>query len=404
VAYGCLGGSIWQRESDSALGVKALGIASLSIRNLRNVERAELAALPRFTVLSGHNGQGKTTILEAVYLVCTSKSFRTAKLTEVIAHGAPAASVRATLLETDALPRGRASALGGARPNDESREQVLGLEGARRKVTLDGKRPASLASYAVKSPVVVFHPGELMLSSGPAGKRRTLLDRVALFVDPTSTDHLQRYTEASRARQRLLEMRGAAAPGLEAFEKLMAVHGSAVGRARAEATRRLGDELLRAFGRMTREARALEARYEPGGPDDEASLERVLAGDRERDRRRGSAGAGPHRDDLELRLGGHDVRSYASQGEHRAVTMALKMAELSCIAEARGVQPLLLLDDVSSELDVARTALLFEYLRETQGQILLTTTRPELIDTPGFSSDERRDYRLERGVVTEVDS
>lgn len=386
--------------------MKALGIASLAIRNLRNVERADLAALPRFTVLSGHNGQGKTTILEAIYLVCTSKSFRTTKLAEVIAHGTPAASVRATLVETSALPRseGRAPDTATGRPAEETREQVLGLEGSRRKVTLDGKRPPSLASYAVKSPVVVFHPGELTLSSGPAGKRRTLLDRVALFVDATSTDHLQRYTEASRARQRLLEMRGPSAPGLEAFEKLMAAHGSAVGRARAEATRRLGGELVRAFGRITREIRPLDARYEPGGPDDEASLERLLAADRERDRRRGSAGAGPHRDDLELRLGGHDVRSDASQGEHRAVTMALKMAELSCIAEARGVQPLLLLDDVSSELDVARTALLFQYLRENQGQILLTTTRPELIDTPSFSSDERRDYRLEKGVLTEVDT
>jgi DNA replication and repair protein RecF len=128
----------------------------------------------------------------------------------------------------------------------------------------------------------------------------------------------------------------------------------------------------------------------------------LLASDRDRDRRRGSAGAGPHRDDLELRLGGHDVRSYASQGEHRAVTMALKMAELSCIAAARGLQPILLLDDVSSELDVARTALLFDYLRESPGQILLTTTRPELIATPRYSPDERRDYRLQGGIVSAV--
>jgi DNA replication and repair protein RecF len=369
--------------------LKALGIASLAIRNLRNVERADFLALPRFTVLSGHNGQGKTTLLEAIYLVCTSRSFRTAKLAETIAHGAPAASVRAIFAE-------------GA--EGDTREQVIGLQGARRKVTLNGKRPPSLASYAVQSPVVVFHPGELMLSSGPAGKRRTLLDRIALFVDPSSSDHLQRYMVASRARQRLLETRGSAATGLDAFEKLMAVHGSAVGRARAGATERLAGELVRAFSRITHDARSLEARYDAGGPEDEQALEEMLAMDRDRDRRRGSAGAGPHRDDLELRLGGHDVRSYASQGEHRAVTMALKMAELWCIAEVRGVQPMLLLDDVSSELDVARTALLFDYLRESPGQILLTTTRPELIETPGYSPDERRDYRLQGGVVTAVGS
>jgi DNA replication and repair protein RecF len=359
----------------------------LAVRQLRNIERADLVSLPRFVVLSGDNGQGKTTVLEAIYLVCTSRSFRTAKPAEAIAHDAAAASVRGTFVDGD---------------ETETREQVIGLEGAHRKVMLAGKRPNSLVSYAVKSPVVVFHPGELLLSSGPAGRRRTLLDRIALFVDPASSDHLQRFTAASRARQRLLETRGAAAPGLDAFEKLMAVHGAALSRARAEAGRLIAGELVSCFLRITADARPLDASYEPGGPLDEGPLELLLGQSREKDRRRGSAGAGPHRDDLVLQLGGHDVRLYASQGEHRAITMALKMAELSCIAAARGLQPILLLDDVSSELDVARTARLFDYLRENPGQILLTTTRPELIDTVNLSAGQRRDYRLEGGVVSEV--
>jgi len=367
------------------LPVKALRVEGVAIRNLRNIERADLASLPRFTVLSGDNGQGKTTVLEAIYLVCTSRSFRTAKLAETVTHGAPSASVRAAFVE-----------------GEETREQVVGLEGSRRRVTLDGKRPPTLAGYAVQSPVVVFHPGELMLSAGSASKRRTLLDRIALFIDPTSTDHQQRYTAASRSRQRLLEMGGSSAAGLEAFEKLMIEHGRGLGRGRAEAVRRLSVPLVDFFERITKDARPLEADYDPGGPEDEAVLAGILARDRERDRRRGSAGVGPHRDDLVLSLGGHDVRAYASQGEHRAVTMALKLAELASIAAARGIQPILLLDDVSSELDVARTARLFDCLREDPGQILLTTTRPELIDTPYLSRAERRDYRLERGVVSDV--
>jgi DNA replication and repair protein RecF len=338
-------------------------------------------------VLSGDNGQGKTTILEAIYLVCTSRSFRTSKTAELIGYGAPAASVRATLAED----------LGG-----ETREQAVGLEGTRRKVTLAGKRPQSLAAYATQSPVVVFHPGELLLSSGPAAKRRTLLDRIALFVDPMSADHLQRYTAASRSRQRLLETRGSTAPGLDAFEALMAAHGAAVGRARAAATARIASPLVEAFARITDDAHVLAVRYEAGAPDDEQTTLLALARERERDRRRGSAGVGPHRDDLELWLGGHDVRAHASQGEHRAVTMALKMAELSTIGAARGLEPLLLLDDVSSELDVARTRRLLELLGQNPGQILLTTTRPELIGTPEAASGERRDYRLEKGAVTEV--
>src|SRR5437899_12240352 len=102
-------------------------IESLALRQFRNVERADVAELPRFTVLSGDNGQGKTSVLEAIYFVCTTKSFRTAKPAELVRHGAPAASVRAQILE-------------GA----ERREQVVGLEGSRRHVALAGKRPTSL--------------------------------------------------------------------------------------------------------------------------------------------------------------------------------------------------------------------------------------------------------------------
>jgi DNA replication and repair protein RecF len=365
--------------------VLALRIDSVALRNFRNIERADLAGLTRFTVLSGDNGQGKTSVLEAIYLVCTSKSFRTGQLSEVVSHSASTASVRAMFLE-----------------GDDRREQSLGLEGNVRKVTLQGKRPPTLASYAIASPVVAFHPGEMVLSSGPASKRRTLLDRIALFVDRTSMDHLQRYTAASRSRQRTLETRGTEAAELDAFETLMAHHGAALTRARMQASLRIVTELEHAFRCITAEARPLEARYEPGGSSDESELRQALESGRERDKHRRSAGTGPHRDDLAITLGGYDVRTEASQGEHRAITMALKMAELSCIAEARGVHPILLLDDVSSELDLARTALLFEFLRETPGQLLLTTTRPALIDTKGLAAGERRDFRLEKGALREV--
>ncbi|HKQ69359.1 MAG TPA: DNA replication and repair protein RecF [Polyangiaceae bacterium] len=359
-----------------------LSIESVALRHFRNIARADLGELPRVTVLSGDNGQGKTSVLEAVYLVCTTRSFRTSTISDLVSHSESIASVRAVVAN-----------------GDERREQSVGLEGSQRKVTLAGKRPRSFASYAVESPVVVFHPGEMVLSSGPASKRRTLLDRVALFIDPTSTDHLQRYTAASRSRQRTLETRGTAAAELVAFEELMALHGAALMQARREASELIVHELGETFRRMTADARPIEARYEAGGPLAPGDLASALAKSRERDRHRGSASAGPHRDDLVLEIGGYDVRVEASQGEHRAVTLALKMAELSCITRARGTRPVLLLDDVSSELDLFRTALLFEFLSESPGQILLTTTRPMLIDTRGLAVGQRRDFHLRGGVI-----
>ncbi|MFT3773811.1 MAG: AAA family ATPase [Minicystis sp.] len=123
---------------------------------------------------------------------------------------------------------------------------------------------------------------------------------------------------------------------------------------------------------------------------------------RRRDAHRPNAGFGPHRDDLDLRFDGRPVRVVASQGQHRALTLALKAAETSAIAAARGLEPILLLDDVSSELDPDWTAALFTFLSLAHGQIFLTTTRPELIVTPGLGAAERRDFLVEAGAIRAV--
>ena len=142
----------------------------------------------------------------------------------------------------------------------------------------------------------------------------------------------------------------------------------------------------------------LAVTYAPGGPEDPVELGRVLAELRAADLRRGSANRGPHRDDLALDLSAHAARGTASQGQHRAIVLSLKAAEIAEIGAARGVRPILLLDDVSSELDRERTRALFSFLRAQEGQVLLTTTRPELIDIA--RSEERVDYTVCDGVVS----
>jgi DNA replication and repair protein RecF len=359
--------------------VSPLRIESLFIRQMRCLAHVDLRPSPRFNVISGDNGQGKTSILEAIYLVSTTKSFRTARFAELVAHGSDTASVRAEIID-----------------RSERREQRIGLRGGTRHVAIDGKRPASLAEYAVRSPAVVFHPGEMILSAGPASARRTLLDRVALFARASSIDDLQRYGAASRSRSRVLETKSPSAPELDAFEHLMAEHGAAISAARREAAGRIVPVMLEAFGRITHESRLVEAEYRPGGPETAAELGKALRSNRMLDRVRKSPRAGPHRDDLAVRLGGFDARTDASQGEHRAMTLALKVAEMSCIAKAREAYPVLLLDDVSSELDLSRTKLLLEFLGETPGQIFVTTTRPDLLIIGGENADNRQDFVVSR--------
>src|SRR4051794_7901700 len=268
----------------------------LRVRDLRNLSNVELEPAPRVNVISGNNGHGKTSLLEAIYFAATSRSFRTSRVPELVRHGASVAFARARFVEVD----------------DEhsplSREQTAAIEGKKCTARIDGNKPATLSEFATRSPVVAFHPEELTLTIGPAPGRRTLLDRLALFIDPASSDHRARYTRALKARQQLL--RRAAGGNLdtgdiEAFEHLCAHHGAALTRARAFAAVSLEEELLPAFRRIAAPDITLSARFEAGGCADAEEAAAELRRRRPRDAYRPSAGFGPHRDDLGLYLDGH---------------------------------------------------------------------------------------------------
>jgi DNA replication and repair protein RecF len=361
--------------------VRPLHVAQLQVRSFRNLAAVDLAPGERFNVVSGDNGQGKTNLLEALYVAATSKSFRTSKLGELVGFGSELASVRATLAD-----------------DGDARVQSVGVKPGARLVRIDDKRPPSLAAYAVRTPIVVFHPGEMTLSMGASGERRRLLDRTSLYMSPQSMADLEAYTRAMKERQRALETRGPSASDLEEWETLVVRHGLAVMGHRSRAGALVAEKAIEAFSRIAAPELVLTAGYAPSAPSEEGAFLEALASRRVSDMRRGSAGVGPHRDDLSLAIDGHPVRGVASQGQHRAVTLALKSAEIEVVGQARGVRPILLLDDVSSELDRVRTAALFSFLREQRGQVFLTTTRPELIDTGGDGS-ARRDFVVQNGVV-----
>lgn len=353
----------------------------LAVRDVRNLRAVDVQPAPATNIVCGDNGQGKTSLLEAIYFLATTRSFRTARPREMICHQAPGCSVRGQMVD-----------------DSGTREQFVAITGSQRVVKLDGQRPVSLASYAVRTPVVVFHPGELSLTMGPAAGRRTLLDRVALYVSPSSHEHHGAYVQAMRARQRLLL--GGSDRGLSAYEHLMAEHGAELTKARREAAERLMQATQQAFEHLAPPELQLRMRYEPSGTDQPDQARQRLHDDRDTDRRRASASFGPHRDELVLLLGGRRARVVASQGQHRLLTLALKIAEMVCVQASSQVHPLLLLDDVSSELDAGRTSALFQLLGQRGHQVFITTTRRELLGGLESRGGPARVFEVRDGRVT----
>lgn len=361
---------------------RALRFEKARLSNFRNIEAAVLEPSPGLNLIWGDNGQGKTSVLEALYVLATTRSFRTDRVAQVIRTGTSEARVSATVKEADF-----------------GRELGLVIGARSRSVTLDGKRPKTLSAYAVRTPVVVFHPRDLELVVGAASERRRLLDRLILYADPPGAEAARRYAEALKDRQRLLDSRGVGAPELGDFESVAAEHGARFARARAEAVTRLLPELERAFRRLSPEGLPLVASYEPAGSENREEFAAELRARRVDDCRRGRAGFGPQRDELSLQIDGRPARSDASQGQQRLLSLSLKLSELSCIERVRRAHPVLLLDDVSSELDAHRTEAVLSLLRASEGQIFVTTTRPELFRGAVFSSSDRADFRAQDGRI-----
>jgi DNA replication and repair protein RecF len=361
----------------------ALLFERLVIRGVRNLTALELAPAPRLNVIVGDNGQGKTSVLEALYLVATTKSFRAERLATLIQAGTEQASVGAVVSEASLR-----------------REQRTVLGPRSRVVRLDGKAPKSLAGYATRTPVVVFSPADLQLVSGSASGRRRLLDRVALYLDPPGTDARLRYEHALRSRQRVLEERGPAARELDAFEEIMAEDGARFALARERAADGVRERLAATFGRLAAPELLVTANYVAGGTSERELFRQRLIAARPADTRRGAATFGPQRDELELELAARPARSHASQGQQRLLTLALKLTELDCIRAARGAHPVLLLDDVSSELDPERTLAVHDLLMNTESQVFVTTTRADLFPERPAQGSERADFRLADGRLS----
>lgn len=341
-------------------------LLKLRVENFRNLGAVELAPSAHSTLVVGPNGQGKTNLLEAIYYLMTLRPLRPVKLAELIRFGAERARVSGRF------------ALGGA-----ERELRVELVEGKRELTVDGKRTGRLERYLGGVSVVSFTPDDLRVVKGSPEGRRQFLDRAVFNRFPALLGESRAYAKALKARNRLLKERADLAY-LEAYEVTLSRAGARILALRRNLLGELVPGVERAFSEIARSVDGLSVRYLPaaGTPRSEGfgeeelarTLRTALAEGRQRDFERGFTSLGPHADDLELLLGGRPARAFASQGQMRAMVLAWKVAEIENLARAQGHFPLLLLDDVSSELDPERNRFLMGYLAAGKTQVFLTTT------------------------------
>jgi DNA replication and repair protein RecF len=361
-------------------------VTGLSARDFRNYERAQVTLGDRLTVVVGPNGAGKTNLLEAVYFGCTGRSPRTSNDRELVRRGAPAARVT---VETETGDGVAHTLEAGFEPGEPKLLRV------------DGSAVDNLWATDARPLVSVFLPERLELVKGAPASRRAHLDQVVAALWPARGAVRLAYSRALAQRNALLariRSGSAAADSLGSWDAELARQGVELMAARAEAV-----ELL--APRFAAHASALglpaggELIYRPRSRATAADgLAAELLERRSADLERGFTAHGPHRDDLRLLHGGEPLRGFGSQGQQRVGLLALLFAERDLLAEERDRPPLMLLDDVMSELDASRRALLAELLRGG-GQSVLTATEVEHV--PGYDADGATVLQVDAGTVAE---
>lgn len=362
-------------------------LVSLSVADFRNLAAVELEPSPRATILLGENGQGKTNLLEAVYFLTTLKPLRGTRLQELVRFGAERAQVAADFDGPGGL-----------------RRAAVTIQAGGRSAFLDGKQQDRLDGYFEGRAAVCFSPDDLLLVKGGPDGRRRFLDRAAFNRWPALLAEARDYVRALRARNAAL--RGSS-PEVEAsFREPLVRAAARLLRRRRDLVHELAPRVTLAFAEISGPGapEALLA-YRPAsgmsvaGTEEEISarLADILAHRLERDREKGYTSAGPHMDELVLALAGKGARLFGSQGQQRALVLALKIAEIENLRAALGRPPLLLLDDVSSELDPAKNGYLLGYLATLSAQAFLTSTDRRLLEPA--AGPESAFYKVEKGAV-----
>jgi DNA replication and repair protein RecF len=363
-------------------------VTGVALRDFRCYGEARAALGDGLTVLSGPNGAGKTNLLEAVYFGCTGRSCRTTNEREVVRFGAGAARVVVS-----------------AEGEDGPHELSVGfVPGEPKRMRVDGAAVERLLDFDDRPLVSVFLPDRLGLIKGAPALRRAHLDRFVAALWPARTSTRRAYAQALAQRNALISrIRSgrASRDSLTTWDGQLAHYGIALMADRAGAVERISAPFTRLASALGLDGDTAVSYKPRSRARDADQLAAELADRADGDLERGFTGHGPHRDELATARDGRDLRTYGSQGQQRLALLALLLAERETIAHQRQTAPLMLLDDVMSELDRRRREALVEVLRGGGGQSIISTT--DLEHVPGAAgSDVTRIAVADGGLLQEA--
>ena len=332
-------------------------LAHLRLRDFRNYPRLDADFSAGFHLLLGENAQGKTNILEAIYLLATLRSFRGAGGAQMVRHG-----------QKGYFAGGKVVAQG-------EHEIKMYWSGPQRSLSLDGQPVARMTDYLGVLRTVIFCTEDAQLVKGAARARRRFMDLLLSQTHATYLPLLQRYMQALRSRNALLKRPLLDPMALEGFSRELVNAGEEIIKLRRELVPRFSPLVRLAYRRIAHDADELRLNYQPSAKADFAV---ELAQSQPRERVYRSTLLGPHRDDLQLLLNEHSAAQYGSEGQKRTLAIALKMAQAEYLAGIHGTPPILLIDDIMGELDSKRRSgllPLFEKAHQSRGQVFMTATQ-----------------------------
>lgn len=361
----------------------------ITLENFRNYTKETVLFHPKVNIITGQNAQGKTNLIEALSLMSIGKSFRTGKDSEMIRFQEEHCRVKATFIKNE---------------RENKIEFVIAKDG--KAIKIDGCKAQRNSDLLEGAYIVVFSPEDLKIVKDEPEKRRRFIDRELCQLRPVYYKALGKYKKILQQRNALLRQESFDEENLTVWDRALAEYGSSIVRDRSSFIKTLDGISRELHTKITSGKERLELQYEPNFSLDEneelsAMRERffqALVSDHRQDKQKRATTTGPHKDDIKILVNDIDIRHYGSQGQQRTAALAMKLAEIRLIKEEKGEDPILLLDDVLSELDEERRWFLLDSLSDVQ--LFLTTTE---LDEPFLNRlAESRGYLVNSGRIEKM--